>query len=115
MPQIQAFVWAAGIQPVPQIRAQVRMILLGLPRTTGDLPGDLRSTLAPLVQCLDLDPVIERQMSLLRQTRSSLEKSFEGLEDLFRGFGPDERLRVLVPRPHPLADICLQRLDVAMV
>ena len=76
MPQIQAFVGAASIQPVPQMRAQVRMILLGLPRPTGHLPsdrgtvhpdttGDLRLTGPLLVQRLDLDPVIERQMSVM--------------------------------------------------
>ena len=37
------------------------MIVLGLPRT----PGDLRFALASLVQCLDLNPVIECQISVM--------------------------------------------------
>lgn len=52
------------------------MIVLGLPRTAGELPGNrgtvhpntarnLRFTLAPLDKCLDLDPVIDCQMSVM--------------------------------------------------
>jgi hypothetical protein len=65
---------AAGIQPVPQIRAQVRMIMLGLPRPAATFPadrgpvhpdpaGDLRLARGLLLKFLNLDPVINNRMS----------------------------------------------------
>jgi ABC transporter len=46
---------------------------------------------------------------------SSLEWSFEGVEDLFCGFGPDEWLRVLIPTFDPLADVGFESLNAAVV
>ena len=76
MAQIQAISGPTGIQTVAQIRAQVRMIVLGLPSTTSELPGnrgtvhpdparDLGFTLAPFEKCLDLDTVIDCPMSVM--------------------------------------------------
>lgn len=71
--QIQPLVRAPGIQPVPQIRAQIRVIMLGLPRPTLEFPrdrgamhpdpaGDLRLVNPQVVESLDLDPVIQLQV-----------------------------------------------------
>ena len=52
-----------------------------------------------------------RAAELVSPAVNSLKKSGERLQDLFGGLGPDERLGVLVPRAHPVADVLLERLD----
>lgn len=66
----------ARIQPVPQIRAQIRMIMLGLPGTAPQLTGD-RGTMhphaasdlgtrdPPIMQVLDLDSILNGQVTVM--------------------------------------------------
>ena len=74
--QIQTLMPATRVQLVPQIRAQVRVIMLGLPRTPPDLPRDrgrvhpdptrdLRLADVLLQKLLDLHPVSQAQMSVM--------------------------------------------------
>jgi len=75
-PHIHSLMGTAGIQPVPHMGAQIRVITLGLPRATANLPGDgrsvnpdpagnLRLARPVLKKVLNLDSVSKRQMSIL--------------------------------------------------
>lgn len=46
---------------------------------------------------------------------NSFQVSGDGLEDILGGLAPDEWLRVLVPRSHPVAEIFLERLHAAVI
>lgn len=74
--EVEPIMRATRIKPVPQIRAQIRVIMLGLPRPAPELSRDrgpmhpqtasnLGSSNAQAKQLLDLDPISQRQMSVM--------------------------------------------------
>jgi hypothetical protein len=60
-------------------------------------------------------PVADRTIDLLLVSYAVLIKRPEGFEDLFGGFGPHERLWVLVPGDDPGADIAFEGVHAATV
>lgn len=74
--QIQAFMRVSRVELVPQIRAQVRVVLLRLPGPAMQLPtdrgavhsessGDFSAAVLLLVELLNLYPVFNPQMTVM--------------------------------------------------